>query len=107
ETTAKVLGKNPELTAVVVEQVPANEWFIASRTVAEHRKATFFVEVRVTRGTNVKTELAAYLRETFRSMEALLGPVHVESYVHVHEAEGDAYGFGGLSQDARWVRSST
>ncbi len=107
ETTAKVLGKNADLTAVVVEQVPASDWFIGSRTLAEHRKATFFVEVRVTRGTNVKTELAAYLRETFRSMEALLGPVHVESYIHVHEAEGDAYGYGGLSQDARWVRSST
>jgi 4-oxalocrotonate tautomerase len=107
ETTAKLLGKNADLTAVVVEQVPANAWFIASRPLAEHRKASFFVEVRVTRGTNVKEERAAYLRETFRAMEALLGPVHPESYVHVHAAEGDAYGYGGLSQDARWFRANT
>ena len=75
DTTARVLGKNPELTAVVVEQVPAPTWFIAGRSLAEHRKATFFVEVRVTRGTNVKAEKAAYLREIFRAMEALLGEV--------------------------------
>lgn len=107
EKTAKILGKNPELTAVVVEQVPASAWFIAGRALGEHRKASFFVEVRVTRGTNVKEEKAAYLREIFRAMEALLGPVHPESYVHVHETEGDAYGYGGLSQNARWERANS
>jgi len=107
ETTAKILGKNPELTSVAVEQVPAASWFIAGKSLAEHRKATFFVEVRVTRGTNVREEKAAYLREVFRGMEALLGPLHPESYVHVHEADGDAYGYGGVSQDARWVRAGS
>src|SRR6516164_7854245 len=106
-TTARVLRKKPEVTAVAVEQVPASHWFIGSRSLADHRKATFFVEVRVTRGTNVKEEKAAYLREVFRGLESLLGPVHPESYVHVHEAEGDAYGYGGLSQEARWHRANT
>ena len=107
ETTARVLRKKPEVTAVAVEQVPASHWFIGSRSLADHRKATFFVEVRVTRGTNVKEEKAAYLREVFRGLESLLGPVHPESYVHVHEAEGDAYGYGGVSQEARWVRANS
>jgi len=106
ETTAKVLRKKAEVTAVAVEQVAPDSWFIGSRSMADHRKATFFVEVRVTRGTNVKEEKAAYLREVFRVLEALLGPVHSESYVHVHEAVGDAYGYGGLSQDARWHRAN-
>ena len=107
ETTARVLHKKAEVTAVAVEQVPASHWFIGGRSLADHRKATFFVEVRVTHGTNVKEEKATYLREVFRGLESLLGPVHPESYVHVHEAEGDAYGYGGVSQEARWVRAST
>jgi 4-oxalocrotonate tautomerase len=107
EATARILHKKAEVTAVAVEQVPARHWFIGGRSLADHRKATFFVEVRVTRGTNVKEEKATYLREVFRGLESLLGPVHPESYVHVHEAEGDAYGYGGLSQDARWVRANT
>ena len=107
ETTARVLRKKAEVTAVAVEQVQAAHWFIGSRSLADHRKATFFVEVRVTRGTNVKEEKAAYLREVFRGLESLLGPVHPESYVHVHEAEGDAYGYGGVSQEARWVRANS
>jgi len=107
ETTARVLGKKPEVTAVAVEQVPPTHWFIGGRSLADHGKGTFFVEVRVTRGTNVKEEKAAYLREVFAGLQALLGPVHPESYVHVHEAEGDAYGYGGVSQEARWVRATT
>ena len=107
ETTAKVLGKKADLTAVAVEQVPPASWFIGNRSVTDHRKATFFVEVRVTRGTNQKQEKAAYLREVFRGLESLLGSVHPESYVHVHESEGDAYGYGGVSQEARWHRANT
>lgn len=107
ETTGRVLRKKPELTALAVEQVAPSSWFIGARSVADHRKATFFVEVRVTRGTNLKEEKAAYLREVFRGLESLLGPVHPESYVHVHEAEGDAYGYGGVSQEARSVRAAS
>lgn len=107
ETTARVLRKKPEVTAVAIEQVPPTHWFIGGRSLADLRKATFFVEVRVSRGTNVKEEKATYLREVFRGLESLLGPVDSESYVHVHEVEGDAYGYGGVSQEARWVRAST
>ena len=107
ETTARLLGKKADLTAVALEQVPADSWFIAEKSVAEHRKATFFLEVRVTRGTNVKEEKAAYLREVFHGLEGLLGTLHPGSYVHVHETTGDAYGYGGLSQDARWHRANT
>ncbi len=107
ETTARVLRKKSDVTAVVVEQVRPTDWFIGSRLLTDHRKATFFVEVRVSRGTNVKEEKAAYLREVFRGLEKLLGPVHPESYIHVHEALGDAYGYGGVSQDERWLRANS
>ena len=107
QTTARVLRKKAEVTAVAVEQVAPASWFIGGSSVTELGKATFFVEVRVSRGTNVKEEKATYLREIFRGLEALLGPVHPESYIHVHEAEDDAYGYGGVSQEARWVRASS
>jgi 4-oxalocrotonate tautomerase len=107
EVTARVLRKKPEVIAVVVEQVAPTDWFIGSRSLADHQKATFFVEVRVTRGTNLKEEKAAYLHEVFRKLESVIGPVHPESYVHVQEAEGDAYGYGGVSQEARWQRANS
>jgi 4-oxalocrotonate tautomerase len=33
----------------------------------------------------------------------LLGPLHHESYAHVDEVRGDAYGFGGLTQERRYI----
>jgi 4-oxalocrotonate tautomerase len=36
-------------------------------------------------------------------MGELLGPLHHESYSHVDEVKGDAYGFGGLSQERRYI----
>ena len=36
-------------------------------------------------------------------MGELLGPVHEESYAHVDEVKGDAYGFGGLTQERRYI----
>lgn len=39
----------------------------------------------------------------FDGMQAVLGPVHEESYVLVHTVDGDAHGYGGRTQNARWA----
>ena len=36
-------------------------------------------------------------------MSALLGDLHKESYIHVNEVAADAYGFGGLTQEHRFI----
>jgi 4-oxalocrotonate tautomerase len=36
-------------------------------------------------------------------MNELIGPLHSESYVHVNEVRGDAYGFGGVTQNERYI----
>ena len=36
-------------------------------------------------------------------MGELLGPLHNESYVYVNDVRADAYGFGGLTQERRYI----
>jgi len=103
DLTAGILGKDPKLTAVVVDSVPPDRWFVAGRSLAELGQASFFLEVRVVDGTNTKDQKARYVAEVFRSFGELLGAVHPESYVHVVEAFADAYGFGGRTQEHRYV----
>jgi len=55
------------------------------------------------KGTNTKDEKADYLAAMFERMGELLGPLHHESYLHVDEVRGDAYGFGGLTQERRYI----
>jgi 4-oxalocrotonate tautomerase len=100
--TAEVLGKDPKVTALAVEWLPRRRWFIAGRTAEALDRAAFFLEVRVTEGTNTKDEKARYVREAFQALDGLLGGVDPESYVHVNEVKGDAYGYGGRTQERRY-----
>ncbi len=103
--TADVLGKDPKVTALAVEWIPRRRWFIAGRTTEALGRAAFFLEVRITEGTNTKDEKARYVREAFVALDGLLGGVDPESYVHVDEVKGDAYGYGGRTQERRYVEA--
>lgn len=97
------LGKDPALTAVLVERADPAHWFCAGRSLAEAGLSGFWLDIRVTEGTNTKDEKAAFIAETFAAFSDLFGPLHAESYVHVVEARGDAYGYAGLTQERRYI----
>ncbi len=59
----------------------------------------------MTVGTNTKDEKAAFVATIYKEMSELLGEVREESYVYVNEVNGDAYGFGGKTQEHRYIRS--
>ena len=99
------LGKDPLVTAVLVEKVDPAIWYCGGRTLAEQGTAGLWLDIRVTEGTNTKDEKAAFVAATFKAMADLLGPLHNESYVHVLEARGDAYGYGGVTQERRYIDS--
>lgn len=103
ELTAKILHKDPKVTAVIVKAVDAADWFAGGRSLAEQNLASYWIDTHVTEGTNTKDEKAAYLAAMFSRMSDLLGPLHHETYLHVDEVRGDAYGFGGLSQERRYI----
>ncbi len=101
--STELLGKDPAVTAVVVEQLAAEAWFCAGKSLAEQGKAAFWLDIRVTDGTNSKDELAAFIQAAFDGMAALLGPLHEESYVHVVPVRADSYGYGGQTQERRYI----
>jgi 4-oxalocrotonate tautomerase len=103
ELTAKILRKDPKVTAIVVKSAEAADWFAGGKSLAEQNLASYWLDVHITEGTNTKDEKAAYLAALFKRMGELLGPLHHESYAHVDEVRGDAYGFGGLSQERRYI----
>ena len=75
----------------------------AGASLAEQGLASYWIDVHVSDGTNTKDEKAAYLAAVFARMAELIGPLHNETYLHVDEVKADAYGFGGLSQERRYV----
>jgi 4-oxalocrotonate tautomerase len=103
ELTAKILHKDPKVTAIIVKSVEAADWFAGGKLLAEQNLASFWLDIHVTEGTNTKDEKAAYIGAVFKRMGGLLGPLHHESYLHVDEVRADAYGFGGLTQERRYI----
>jgi 4-oxalocrotonate tautomerase len=100
--SSEILHKDANVTAIVVEEIDATRWFIADKSLAEHGVAAFWLDVRITDGTNTREEKADFIAEAFATMNKLIGPLHSESYVHVDDARGDAYGYGGLTQNDRY-----
>jgi 4-oxalocrotonate tautomerase len=103
DLTAKILHKDPKVTAIVVKSVDPADWFAGGKSLAEQKLASFWLDIHVTEGTNTKDEKAAYIAAMFARMGEILGPLHNESYLYVDEVKGDAYGFGGLTQERRYI----
>jgi len=103
---AEELVKDPGVTAVLVEPADPEDWFVAGRSLAEAGLSAFWLDIKITAGTNTRAETAGFVRAAFAGMRDLLGPLHEESYVLVHAADGHAYGYGGRTQEDRWAASS-
>lgn len=98
-----VLRKDPNVTAVLVEEADPDGWFIAGQRPARDGKAAFWLDFKGTAGTNTKDETTKFVHEVFVGMERLIGPLHEECYVMFHAVDGDAYGYGGRTQNGRWA----
>ncbi|PBC11420.1 4-oxalocrotonate tautomerase family protein [Mesorhizobium sp. WSM3859] len=103
DITAKLLRKDPTITAVAVNYIDPQHWFAGGKSLAEHGTNTFWLDIKVVDGTNTKLELEAYLKAIFEAFGRLLGGVHEESYASVHEVPAAAYGYGGKSQEFRFI----
>lgn len=104
DLTARLLGKDPALTAVVVDFIPARRWFIAKAPLSASGARSYHWLVTITDETNTKAEKAAYLAAVHETMGGLLGGVADHSYVHVADVRAAAYGYGGVTQERRYQR---
>jgi 4-oxalocrotonate tautomerase len=97
------LRKDPTITAVSVSYIDPQHWFTGGKSLAAQHANTFWLDIKVVDGTNTKAEMAAYLEAVFAALSALIGDVHTESYVLVHEVPASAYGYGGKTQEFRYI----
>ena len=102
ELTGNLLKKKRELTAVSVQRVAPGHWFIAGAPVA----ASFYAAIKVTQGTNTKDEKAAWLSAVYAAFERVLGPLNPASYAVIHEVPADSWGYGGATQERRYIQAS-
>jgi 4-oxalocrotonate tautomerase len=105
ELTTRILHKKRELTAITLDYVPPEQWIVGGKTLAEQDKSSFYFDIKVVDGTNTKDEKAQYVREAFAAFGNLLGNLHEESYIYIHDVRAEAYGYGGLTQEYRYIKA--
>ncbi len=99
DNTTNILEKNKEVTSVLVEFVPTNSWSVGGQITP-----TFYLEIKITKGTNTKVQKMRYIEAIYKAFETLLGEIHQASYVLIHEIDADAWGFEGLTQEYRFIQ---
>ena len=101
--THELLGKRREVTAVAIDWLPAEQWFIGGESLLASDLRSFFLKIEITTGTNTKDQKAAFVAAVFAAMERLLGPLAPASYVVIQEVAADAWGYAGRTQEFRYI----
>lgn len=99
--TADILHKRPEVTAVVIDDLPRARWCVGGRTV---EGATALLEIGITAGTNTAEEKARFIGAVYEELQRQLAPdggFELASYVTVRELPATDWGYGGQTQRAR------
>lgn len=94
--TGALLGKNEEVTAVLIAQPP--HWFVGGTVPA---RPTALVEIDITQGTNSVEDKDAYIATVHAELRRQLGELAEASYVVVREVPATDWGWGGRTQAAR------
>lgn len=99
--TAATLGKRAEVTAVLIEELPAARWFVGAQPAG---RPTALLEISVTTGTNTAAQKAAFIEAAFAELQRQLAPgaaLEQTSYVIVRDVPAPDWGYGGVTQQAR------
>ena len=100
ENTTTILNKKADVTSVLVEFVPQNSWSVGGKDCI-----TFYLDIKITKGTNTKEQKAKYIKKCYKDFQELLGEITSASYIVIDEVDGDSWGFEGLTQEYRYIQS--
>ena len=96
-----VMKKDPDLTAVRIDQFPADGWAVGRMTVAEREETGVHVDIKITRGTNTEDEKAEMIRQGMSVLKDVLGATPKASYIVIHELDASTWGYDGETQRFR------
>ena len=102
DLTTRILKKKREVTAIAIEYIDHDSWFVGGELLSELGKNSFYFDIKITDETNTKDEKAQYIKEAFEGFERLLGNLHEESYIYVQDVRATSYGYGGKTQEFRY-----
>ncbi|KFF05019.1 tautomerase family protein [Flavobacterium reichenbachii] len=103
--TKDILNKKPEVTVITVSFIPDYLWFINSKSLAELKKNSFFLTIKISDSTNLKDDKAKFIEALHNALASILGSLHPVSYAAIEEMKADAYGYEGLTIEYKIINN--
>lgn len=103
--TGEVLGKKPDVTSIAIDFISPDKWFVGGARVSDQKAVTFYLDIKITDGTNTKSEKMNYVRTVFADLETIFGPITPASYIVIHDVRADSWGYQGYTQEYRFIQS--
>ncbi|WP_337967156.1 hypothetical protein [uncultured Flavobacterium sp.] len=103
--TKEILNKKPEVTVVTVSFIPDYLWFINSKSLAELKKNSFFLTIKISDSTNLKDDKAKFIEALHNSLASIISNLHPVSYAAIEEMKADAYGYEGLTIEYKIIKN--
>jgi 4-oxalocrotonate tautomerase len=103
--TAEILGKKPEVTSIEIDFISPDRWFVGHVRISDQDATTFYLDIKITEGTNTKQQKAEYIKAVFADFESILGGVTPASYIVIHDVSADSWGFEGKTQEYRFINA--
>lgn len=103
----KVMGKRPDVTAVLFEKVDLDSWIIGGGHVEGNTLSPVHVDIKITDGTNTPEEKSEMITKTDELLNRVLGCIPEASYVVIHELSAENWGYGGQTQEQRRVQTKS
>ena len=100
QNSQNILKRKKEVTSILVEFVHFEDWFIYDKNCT-----TFYLDIKITKGTNTKEQKANYIKKCYKDFQELLGEISPASYIIIDEIDADSWGFEGLTQEFRYIQS--
>lgn len=101
--TEEILGKKPEVTSIEVDFIASDRWFVGGARISDQDATTFYLDIKITEGTNTKPQKAEYIKAVFSDFVSILGGVTPASYIVIHDIRADSWGFQGKTQEYRFI----
>jgi len=102
DITTKILKKKSDNTAIIIEYIDHDNWFVGGSLLSSQNKNSFYFDIKITDETNTKDEKMLYIKEAFAGFEKILGNLHEESYIYIQDVRAACYGYGGKTQEFRY-----
>lgn len=97
----QVMGKNPLVTVVHIDQSNPGSWSVNQTTLTANDPVPAYVDIKITEGTNTAEQKHEMLHATMQMLKNTVGATQEACYIVIDDIAADSWGYNGLSQADR------